>query len=48
MDVRHDDQELARIESDPNYNGKLDRARVRGFRKILNILRSVLNAIPFN
>ena len=43
MEVRHDDDELARIESDPNYRGKLDVQRVRGFRKVLNLIRSVEN-----
>jgi len=43
MEVRHDDDELARIESDPDYRGKLDVERVRGFRKVMNLIRSVEN-----
>ena len=43
MDVQHDDSELATVESDPDYRGKLHRDRVRGFRKIMNLIRSVQN-----
>jgi plasmid maintenance system killer protein len=43
MEVRHDDDELARIESDPAYRGKLDAEKVRGFRKVMNLIRGVRN-----
>ncbi|MHC4402327.1 MAG: type II toxin-antitoxin system RelE/ParE family toxin [Planctomycetota bacterium] len=43
MEVRHDDDELARIESDPDCRGKLDAERVRGFRKVMNLIRNVQN-----
>lgn len=43
MDVRHDDAELARIESDPDYSGGLATPVVRAFRKVMNIIRSVQN-----
>ncbi len=43
MDVRHDDADLARIEQDPSYRGKFDVPRVRAFRKVMNIVRSVQN-----
>jgi proteic killer suppression protein len=43
MRVRHDDNELGRIEADPNYRGKLDIQRVRGFRKVMNLIRFVQN-----
>ena len=43
MEVRHDDDELARIEADHNYRGKLDAERVRSFRKVMNLIRNVQN-----
>ncbi len=43
MDVRHDDVELRRMESDPDYRGHRDKAFVRSFRKLLLILRGVQN-----
>ena len=43
MKVRHDDDELAQIELDPNYRGKMDKQRVRGFRKVMNLIRRVQN-----
>ena len=43
VDVRHDDDELARVESDPDYRGKLDVERVRGFRRVMNLIRAVQN-----
>ena len=43
MEVRYDDDELARIEADPDYSGGLDRPRVRAFRKLMNIVRSAAN-----
>jgi toxin HigB-1 len=41
MDVRHDDDELARLESDPNFTGGRDRSIVRSFRKVLALVRGV-------
>src|SRR5262245_16537228 len=41
MDVRHDNQDLGRLESDPNYSGGWDRAIVRSFRKVMNLIRGV-------
>ena len=43
MEVRHDDDDLARIESDPDFRGKLAPERVRGFRKVMNLIRTVQN-----
>jgi len=43
MEVQHDDPELREIESDPNYNGGMERAKVRAYRKVMNIVRNVLN-----
>ena len=43
MEVRHDDDDLARIESDPDFRGKLAPERVRGFRKVMNLIRLVQN-----
>jgi proteic killer suppression protein len=43
MLVRHEDDDLARVEADPEYTGKLDKSRVRAFRKVLNILRAIPN-----
>ena len=43
MEVRHDDDDLAHIESDPDYRGKLDSEKVRGFRKVMNLVRNVQN-----
>lgn len=41
MDVRHDDDDLARLEADPEYTAGLDRAIVFGFRKVMIVLRAV-------
>jgi proteic killer suppression protein len=43
MDVRHDDDELARLESDPDFTGGRDQSLVRSFRKVLNLIRGVPN-----
>lgn len=43
MDVRHDDDDLRRMEADPEYSGRRDRAFVRAFRRLLNLLRHVAN-----
>jgi proteic killer suppression protein len=43
MQVRHDDAELESAETDPAYRGKLDRIRVRALRKVVNLVRQVLN-----
>ncbi len=43
MEVTHADSGLERIEADESYNGKLDAALVRSFRKVMNIIRSVTN-----
>ena len=43
MDVQHDDDDLARIESDPDYRGGLDNSIVRAFRRVMNLVRNVRN-----
>ncbi len=43
MNVRHDDEELANIESNPNNSGGMDQSRVHGFRKVMNVIRGVSN-----
>ena len=43
MEVRHDDDDLRRMECDPDYFTGRDRAFVRAFRKLLNLLRQVKN-----
>lgn len=42
MDVRHDDPELEKAETDPNYNGGLDLKVVRAIRKVLSIIRNIV------
>lgn len=43
MEVRHVDPDLEDAERNPDYRGGLDHVRVRGLRKVLNIVRSVPN-----
>lgn len=43
MELRHDDNELARVEFDPNYSGGFAESVVRAFRKVMNIIRNVQN-----
>jgi proteic killer suppression protein len=40
MHARHDDAELEKAETDPNYNGGLDLKLVRALRKVMNIIRN--------
>ncbi len=42
MDARHDDPELEKAETDPNYKGGLDLKRVRALRKVMNIVRNYI------
>jgi proteic killer suppression protein len=41
MDVRHDDGDLERLETDEDFNAGLGKPLVRAFRKTLNIVRRV-------
>ena len=43
MHVRHDSDDLERLENDASYTGSLDKALVRAFRKVLVLVRSVQN-----
>lgn len=43
MDVRHDDSDLERLETDPEYTRGLEKPLVRAFRKVLLIVRGVRN-----
>lgn len=43
MEVRHDDPDLEDAEANPDYRGKLDRHRLRQFRKVMNLIRLVPN-----
>lgn len=43
MDVRHDDPELEEMEANPEYSGRHGVPVVRGFRKVMNIIRQSLN-----
>lgn len=45
MDVRHDDKEVERIESDPEYLGGGDQARAKACRKVLNLIRQAKNEV---
>ncbi|MBI1901045.1 MAG: type II toxin-antitoxin system RelE/ParE family toxin [Planctomycetia bacterium] len=41
MEVRHDDEELARVEAEEKYTAGLCPARVRAFRRLLNLIRTI-------
>lgn len=41
MDVAHDDDDLARIETDADFNGGYSEAIVRAFIRVMNLLRSI-------
>ena len=42
MEVRYDNPELERMEADPDYRiGRYDRAIVRAFRKVMNLVRGI-------
>jgi len=43
MDVRHDDDDLARLEADPDYTAGLGVKLVRKYRRVLNTVRGVSN-----
>src|SRR5688572_11320216 len=43
MDAEHDDSDLGRVEAEPDFNGGLNIALVRAFRKVMNLIRSVRN-----
>ena len=43
MRIRHNDAELESMEGDPDWPGKIAPEIVRGFRKVLTIVRSVTN-----
>lgn len=43
MKVRYDDDELERLESDPEYSGGFETPIVRAIRKVLNLIRGVPN-----
>lgn len=43
MDVRHTDDDLERLELDPEYRTKLAPPVLRAFRKVLLIIRTVEN-----
>ena len=45
MDVRHDDKEVERIESDPEYLGGGDQGRTKACRKVLNLIRQAKNEV---
>src|SRR5579872_6651773 len=41
MDVRHDDGDLERLETDEDFNAGFGQPMVRAFRKVMNLLRRV-------
>lgn len=41
MDVRHDDDDLAQMESDADYNASFSTQIGRAFRKAMNLVRQV-------
>lgn len=43
MEIRHDDAEIAKLESDPEYRGRYEVAIVRAIRKVLQLVRGVKN-----
>jgi proteic killer suppression protein len=43
MDVRHDDDDLARLERDPGFTNGMDRQLVRSFRKAMILVRGIEN-----
>ena len=40
MDVRHDDDDLRKLESDPDYTSRLDESLVRAFIEVMVIIRT--------
>lgn len=40
MDVEFDDPNLDRLETDPRFTGKFSQGVVRGFRKVMQAIRS--------
>jgi len=45
MKVHHDDADLERLESDPEFTAGLDKGLVRAFCKVLNLARGVSNEV---
>lgn len=41
MDVRHDDDDLATMESDADFNGPFSAQIGRAFRKVMNLIRQI-------
>lgn len=48
MDAEHADKELARIESDPDYTGRLGQPLARAFRRVMLIIRTAENEAFLN
>lgn len=43
MDVEFADDDLDRLEADPNFNGGFDRGIVRAYRKRMQIIRAAID-----
>lgn len=47
MDVRYEDSELERLESDPSFRGKWSQAVVKAFRKRMQAIRAATDERVF-
>ena len=47
MNVRHENDDLSRLESDPKFDGGFDRAIVKAFRMRMQLIRSAVDTRAF-
>lgn len=47
MEVEHEDGNLERLEFDPSFNGGLDQALVKAFRKVMQWIRAAADERDF-
>lgn len=45
MDVRHQDKDLERLETDAKFDGGFGQAVVRGYRKVMQVIRAADNIL---
>jgi toxin HigB-1 len=47
MEVEFDDESLGRLEADGQFDTRFDRAIVRGFRKLMQVIRAAVDERDF-